>query len=122
MRQAPEQLRKDILARYKSVHAFCRKAAPEICRSTVYQLLAGRYPGDVEKQMRRVRAVLSGTPERSEEIPALSASEAYQVLLDTKCAHCRKLDKGGCRDCRTQTLREAQAIEKYLLTKAREAL
>lgn len=122
MRQASEQLRNDILARYKSIHAFCRIAGPELCRSTVYQLLAGKYPGDVEKQIRRIQTILSGTPEREAAAPALTASEAYTVLLDTKCAHCRKLDKGGCRDCRTQTLREAQAIEKYLLTRAREAL
>ena len=122
MRNTPEQLRKDILARYKSIHAFCRAVSPELCRSTIYQLLAGKYPGNVEKQVQRIRAILSGTPEREEAGPALTASEAYKVLLDTKCAHCRKLDKSGCRDCRTQTLREAQALEKYLLTRAREAL
>lgn len=119
MRRTLDQVQSEILARHSSVHAFCRDT-PGISRSTVYLLLAGKYPGNVDKQVRRIREALAGTPERKEEAPAMTATEAYTVLLDTKCAHCRRLDKSGCRECRTQTLREAQAIEKYLCTRSRE--
>lgn len=116
MRQTLD-LRNEILARHKTIHAFC-VAASGVSRSTVYMLLSGKYPGNVEKQTERIRSLLVGIPERAEEAPALTAEEAYNVLLDTKCVHCRKLNKAGCRECRTQTLREAQAIENYLLSRA----
>lgn len=119
MRQTLERLRREILARHVTIHAFCR-ATPEIARSTVYQLLAGKYPGNEARQIQRVRTALSGVPECKEERPVLTAAEAYDVLLAEKCGHCRKLDKSGCRECRTRTLGEAQAIEKYVLSRQRE--
>ena len=56
---APESLRAQVLDRYISVHAFC-VAHPELKRSTVYMVLAGRYPGRTEKQAARIRAALAG--------------------------------------------------------------
>lgn len=114
-----DALRQEILERYKTPHAFCR-ANPEIKRSTVYMLLSGKYPGDAEKQAQRIRAALAGHAFVPEVRPTLTAQEAYTVLQDTKCAHCRKLDKRVCPECRTLTVKEAQAVEEYL--RLREAL
>lgn len=111
-----EELKQRILARYKSPHAFCR-ATPEVRRSTVYQVLAGKYPGNTGRQIERILAALAGNETRPLFPPGLSALEAYEVLQETKCAHCRKLDKRACPDCRTQTEREAQALEDYLRTR-----
>lgn len=108
-----DALRQEILERYKTPHAFCR-ANPEVKRSTVYMLLSGKYPGDAAKQTQRIRAALAGREFVPDARPTLTAHEAYTVLQETKCAHCRKLDKRGCPECRTQTAREAQAIEEYL--------
>lgn len=109
-----------MLAKYKTPHAFCRQN-PDVKRSTVYQVLAGKYPGDTGKQIERIQAVLDGvTVEPPARRPELTTGEAYTVLQETKCAHCRKLDKRACPDCRTQTEREAQALADYL--RSREAV
>lgn len=39
------ELKDAVLARYRSVYAFCR-AHPEMKRATVYLVLSGRYPGN----------------------------------------------------------------------------
>ena len=114
-----EELRQHILAKYKTPHAFCR-GNPDLKRSTVYQVLAGKYPGNTGKQVERIYAALAGV-----EIPPpgrqiLTEAEAYTVLQETKCAHCRKLDKRSCPDCRTQTEREARALTDYV--RSREAV
>ena len=114
-----DALRQEILERYKTPHAFCR-ANPEVKRSTVYMLLSGKYPGDAERQIQRIRAALAGREFVPVARPTITAQEAYTVLQETKCAHCRKLDKRACPECRTQTAREAQSIEDYM--RSREAV
>lgn len=42
------ELKRQILRNYVSIHAFCRQH-PEVGRSTVYALLAGKYRGQVYK-------------------------------------------------------------------------
>ena len=42
------ELKRQILRKYVSIHAFCRRH-PEVGRSTVYALLAGKYPGNLYK-------------------------------------------------------------------------
>jgi hypothetical protein len=86
---------------------------PQIKRSTVYMILSGKYPGNTDRQIERIFAIMEGEaqPERR---PAVTAQEAYTVLQEAKCAHCRRLDKRACADCNTQTAREAQALEAYV--------
>ena len=119
MKTTLEELKQRILARYKTPHAFCRHN-PEVKRSTVYQVLAGKYPGDTGRQIERIQAVLAGVEPRPARRPELTEREAYTVLQETKCNHCRKLDKRACPDCRTQTEREAEALAEYL--RSREAV
>lgn len=108
---APESLRARVLDRYISVHAFCA-AHPELKRSTVYMVLAGRYPGRTEKQAAKIRAALAGPPEQDATTPApgLTREETVEALQGIRCGHCRRLDKQGCYECRTQTEREAREL------------
>lgn len=119
MKPALDKLREAVLARHRTVHAFCR-AKPELKRSTVYLLLAGKYPGNVDRQLAKIANVLTGEAEPEEPRPAITAGEAYTVLQEAKCAHCRRLDKRACADCNTQTAREAQALEDYMRGRSNE--
>lgn len=108
--QTVERLRADILARYVSIHAFC-KFHPELTRATVYQVLSGKYPGRVEKQAAIIRAALQGGQAEAPQVgPALSQDETAAALQSIRCGHCRKLDKRGCHDCRRQTDKEAREL------------
>jgi len=81
--------------------------------------LSGKYPGNAERQTAKIRDALAGKEQAPEVRPALTADEAYTVLQDAKCAHCRRLDKRLCPECGTQTAREAQALETYLEARGR---
>ena len=108
--QTIESLRADILARYVSIHAFC-KLHPELTRATVYQVLAGKYPGRVDKKVAVIRAALRGQQaEAPHTRPALTQDETAAALQSIRCGNCRKLDKRGCPDCRHQTDREAREL------------
>lgn len=108
---APESLRALVLARYISIHAFC-VAHPELKRSTVYMVLAGHYPGRTEKQAVKIRAALARPLEQDAMSPApgLTREETVETLQDIRCGHCRRLDRQGCFECRTQTDREAREL------------
>lgn len=106
-------VQKAIKERYRTPHRFNRRN-PEIKRSTLYLILAGKYPGNIEKQLYRIESCLANIQETPEKQHlTLSAKDAYTVLQATKCANCRKLDKKMCSECNTQTMREAQAIADY---------
>lgn len=108
-----DDLRALVLSRHKSVHAFLRHH-PELNRSTVYQVLGGRYGGNVQAQQRRIMAALDGTLPIPARAAVPCASELAGVLQAAKCGNCRRLDKRGCLECRTQTEHEAKAMSKYL--------
>ena len=114
MADAWHELRQVVLAKYRSVHAFC-KAHPDLNRSTVYQVLGGRYAGNVDRQQALIRATVHET--RHGEAPAAPLPEVEalaEVLQASKCARCRRPDRRGCRGCRLQTAREAQAVRVFL--------
>ena len=99
MNAALESLRADILARHTSVYQFCRQHE-NLKRSTVYAVLAGRYAGDAEEQLARIREALDG-PGPHPEIPI--PGRIAEVLQRTKC-----------RRCREKTEQEAQAVMEFL--------
>ncbi len=102
-----EALRAAILARHRSIYAYCK--ASGITKSVVLQVLAGRYPGNVARQTARMRAALADTPPAAPgaEPPTLTA--IYEALERVACARCRRTDKRRCKSCRT--LWERQAAE-----------
>jgi hypothetical protein len=112
-----DELRQTIRERYKSCHAFCRDT-PELKRSTVYLVLSGKYPGNADRQIVKIETALSGKAALPAQKAIIGAQEAYTVLQEAKCAHCRKLEKGRiCTECNMQTMREAQALEAYLASR-----
>lgn len=116
-----ERLRADVLARYASIHAFCRDN-PQLKRSIVYLVLGGRYPGNVGVQASKIRAALEKADQPSScaenqsngRQPAISRDEVGLVLQEVRCGHCRKLDRRGCPDCRRQTEKEAKELYQRL--------
>lgn len=87
-----ETLRAAILARHPTVYAFTKAAAGLVSKSVVVQLLAGKYPGNVERQTARVWAALD-VPQHGATIPQ---SMLEQALADVACARC-SVGKRTCR-------------------------
>ena len=110
MNAALESLRADILARYTSVYQFCRQHE-NLKRSTVYAVLAGRYAGDVEEQLARIRETLGGPGPQPE---GSTPERVAEVLQRTKCQHCRPASRRKCQRCREKTEQEAQAVMDFL--------
>lgn len=111
----PERLRAEIIAKYKSVHAFC-KAHPELCRGTVYMLVSGSYPGDFNRQAAKARAALAGNPVKTaDSLPKyIDADKMRDILQETRCQNCRRLNRRECMACRDQTAREAVELARRL--------
>lgn len=102
-------LRARVLARWTSLHAFCR-AHPELTRSTVYMVLSGRYAGNSERQLAVIERTLDAPPQE-EHAPALpSALTLAETLQRIRCGECRKYGKRHCPRCRTRTEHEAAAL------------
>lgn len=74
-----ESIRRLVIARHGTIHAFAKNRPGGLARSTVYQVLSGRYGGDAERQTERIRAAL----EESE-------SGVFEILKRVACARCRK--------------------------------
>ena len=110
MNEDLERLRADVLARHASVYAFCRQHE-NLKRSTVYAVLAGRYAGDVEEQIVRIREALSGPASRRE---APTPGRIAEVLQHVKCLRCRPASRRKCQRCREKTEQEAQAVMDFL--------
>jgi hypothetical protein len=110
-----EAIRGAIRERHGTIHAFCR-ANPELKRATVYLVLSGKYPGKLERQAAKIEEALAGAAKVVRQV-LITAQEAHTVLQNAKCAHCRRLDKRACPECNTQTAREAEALEAYLLSR-----
>lgn len=106
-----ESLRQQILERYTTVYTFCR-AHPELKKATVYLVLSGRYPGKIDVQAQKIKEALIGAMPigQGENKPALSREEMVTTLQDIRCAHCRRLDRRACMDCKTHTEREAREL------------
>lgn len=109
-----KKLKTEVLERHASIHAFC-KAHPELSRATVYLVLSGKYPGNLNMQTAKIRAALSGDNGNPDGIagkmPNVLREDIAPVLQEIRCGHCRRLDRRGCPDCRRQT--EKEALELY---------
>lgn len=104
MPSCPTPLYAEVLARYASIHAFCR-AHPELKRSTVYMVLKGRYSGNAARQEASIHAALG------QQVPVQAPTTRMgEVLQACKCAYCRRQNRRGCRGCRIQTGREVAAL------------
>ena len=88
-------MRQAVVARHGSIHAFLKRN-PELTRSTVYQVLGDRYPGNMARQMAAIRQALDGVSaaetQASWQLP--DVEELAGVILEAKCAKCRRPDRG----------------------------
>lgn len=74
-----EALRGEIDKLFGTAHAFCRQSG--LPRSTVYTVLSGRYPGNVERQMERIRAALAGRDKLEAAV--------LKAIHTTACGRCK---------------------------------
>jgi hypothetical protein len=91
-------LRREIEARFVTVHRFCR-ARPELNRSTVYMVLAGTYGGDRERQAKRIRAALDDAPGGREErlFLVIKGAACARCTVPGRCARCDELFRAQAR-------------------------
>lgn len=103
--EAITALHERVRAQYRTPHALCRQTG--LPRATVYQVLAGKYPGNVQRQVDRITAVLDGRT-----LPAsLSLANVQTMLEKISCDVCSR--KGRCTRKKAQRcarVHEAQAL------------
>lgn len=99
-------LRAVIQERFGTAHKFCKVTG--LPRATVYQVLAGRYAGNMQRQAARIQSVLEG---EAQSLPAAVTIENLgEVLANTACSLC--IRKGRCtrrRNKRCAAVHRAQA-------------
>jgi len=85
-----ETIRSQVIIRYGTIHAFAKKRPGGLARSTIYQVLNGKYGGDTARQLERIQTALDG--------PALGI---FEVLRQVACARCRKKRRRSrqCEKC-----------------------
>lgn len=74
-----EEIRHQVAARFGTIHAFAKGRPGGLARSTVYQVLSGRYSGNTQTQLERIRAAL-GEPRGG----------IFDILKQVACRRCRK--------------------------------
>lgn len=89
-------LRREVVGRYRTVHAFCR-ANRHLNRSTVYMVLAGRYPGNLERQAGRILATLDGTTREAELFEAIKRAACERCDVSVPCGRCDGLFQAQTR-------------------------
>lgn len=99
-----------IRQRHGSVYRFAQSAG--LPRSVVGQVLRGVYPGDLARQIERIRAAL-GLPDLEEDRPDPVAGIAAE-LERVACSRCRRPDRRGCRGCRATIRLQAEAVAKQI--------
>lgn len=105
-------LRAAIRERFGTAHKFCRITG--LPRGTVYQVLAGRYAGNMEKQTQRIWAVLGAS---GHDTSPETGANIQDVLARIACALCAW--KGRCtrrrsRRCAATHEQQAKALVKML--------
>ncbi|MGE4195414.1 MAG: hypothetical protein AB7E51_18675 [Pseudodesulfovibrio sp.] len=83
-------LRADILARFGSVHRFCRQH-PFLNRSTVYMVLAGKYGGNTKLQAQRIRDALNGKNNEKRIMETIKFTACGRCSVTGKCNRCDDL-------------------------------
>lgn len=105
------RLKGEIAARYGSIYAFAKDAAVfqavGMARGTLYQVLNGRYAGNLPRQAAKIKAAL--------ELPAVSAAgrEAFEILKQVACGRCRRKRPKArqCGQCLELWQAQAAALE-----------
>lgn len=74
-----DEIRRVVISRFGTIHAFAKGRPGGLARSTVYQVLSGKYGGDTEHQLGRINAALGE-----------ARSGIFEILKEVACGRCRK--------------------------------
>lgn len=74
-----DELKSRVAARFGTIHAFAKKRPGGLARSTVYLVLSGKYGGNIDRQVERIRAALGE-----------NGQDVFDILKKVACARCRK--------------------------------
>ena len=85
-----EDIRRQVIVRFGTIHAFAKGRPGGLARSTVYMVLSGKYGGDFGRQLTRIRAAL-GAPREG----------IFDILREVACRRCRKKRRRSkqCEKC-----------------------
>lgn len=92
-------LRAAIEEKHGTVYRFCKTAG--FSKSTVYWVLAGKYPGDADKWLDRIRDALDGV---------CLEDKVYRAVKTAACARCGTADKTRCNRCESLFRLQAEAV------------
>jgi len=87
-REELDALRAEIEARHGTVYRFWKRSG--LNKSSVYMVLAGTYPGDAARQIKRIQNALDGRGGPAERV--------FQAIKATACARCARTTKCGACD------------------------
>lgn len=88
---------------YGTPHRFCKQTG--LPRGTIYQVLAGRYAGDMDRQGERIRQAL-----RHPRPAGLDAASIGRVLRQHACSRCLSRGSGLCDRCEPVFAAQTQDI------------
>ena len=85
-------LRDKIQAKHGSIHAFCRRMAGQLNRSTVYMVCAGSYPGNGARQATRIEEALeTGETREGAIMKAIKKAACERCATPSPCGRCDEL-------------------------------
>lgn len=109
-----EVLRHEIIEKYGSIHNFC-KLNENLTRATVYLVFAGKYAGNMQKQLDRIEKALDNSKIVQKKV-SIGQQEIIDVLQTAKCANCRLL-RPNCSECKRKNITEANSVYQFIQTK-----
>jgi len=98
------EARREINARFGSIYKFCK--ATGLNRATVWMVLKGAYPGNVERQAKRILVALGKLQGEEETI--------YQAIRGVACKRCAVVNTARCNRCEGLFRAEAAAVARAL--------
>lgn len=104
---APKGLKESILSHHSSIHAFCKKYKGTLSRSTVYQVVSGRYPGNPERHIDRIKDILEG-----KLISTTLENDMLTALKTVACSRCKKKGRKACKKCNAGMLKQIKLLKK----------
>ncbi|WP_320175772.1 hypothetical protein [Maridesulfovibrio sp.] len=90
MDQERESLRAAIVNQHGTIHRFCRRNQ-QLNRPTVYLVLNGKYPGNTEKQIKKIKMALSGEDRSESVFKAIKSEACKKCAVSGTCNKCDRL-------------------------------
>lgn len=106
-----EELLQAIKQQYGSVYLFCKETG--LPRGTVYQVLSGRYAGDMQVQIERIQSVLVKDSMQSIE------ERVMHILRKHRCKQCLFHGSAMCASCLDTFILQTKEITTLLSDKSK---